>query len=79
MAQTVSITPWYLHPEAVPQGFEAFYDLAITPWMGLTPNIQVISPAQQRVVSVVGPPLPIVNKKDIYMTTIAGFRLQLIF
>jgi porin len=31
------------------QGFEAYYEFAITPWMHLTPDIQVVQPSQQRV------------------------------
>lgn len=31
------------------QGFEAYYDIAITPWMRLTPDVQVIDPSQQNV------------------------------
>jgi porin len=31
------------------QGFEAYYEFAITPWMHLTPDIQVIQPSQQRI------------------------------
>jgi porin len=31
------------------QGFEAFYEIAITPWMHLTPDIQVIQPSQRGV------------------------------
>src|SRR5262249_28590649 len=29
-------------------GFEAFYNLALTPWMLLTPDVQVIGPAQRQ-------------------------------
>lgn len=61
------------------QGFEAYYNLAITPWMRLTPDIQVISPAQQQVVSIGGPPIPIVSKRDINTATVVSLRLQLIF
>jgi len=31
------------------QGFEAFYEIALTPWMHLTPDIQVVQPSQQNV------------------------------
>ena len=61
------------------QGFEAYYNLAITPWMRLTPDIQVISPAQRQVVSIGGPPLSIVNQRDINTAIVAGLRLQVIF
>jgi porin len=29
-------------------GFEAYYNLALTPWLIFTPDIQVIGPAQKR-------------------------------
>lgn len=29
-------------------GFEAFYNVALTPWLHLTPDIQVVGPAQKR-------------------------------
>lgn len=61
------------------QGVEAYYDLAITPWMRLTPDIQVISPAQQQVITFSGPPLPLVSKRNINTATVAGLRLKLIF
>jgi porin len=31
------------------EGFEAYYEIALTPWMHLTPDVQVLSPSQQRV------------------------------
>ena len=51
-------------------GFEAFYNVAITPWLQLTPDIQVIRPAQKRVAA---------NGKGIDTASVLGFRLQMIF
>jgi porin len=51
-------------------GFEAFYNIAITPWLKLTPDIQVIRPAQKRVVS---------SGKSVDTASVLGFRLQMIF
>jgi porin len=45
------------------QGFEAYYEIALTPWMHLTPDIQVIQPSQQRVST----------------ATVAGVRLEIKF
>jgi porin len=45
------------------QGFEAFYNIAMTKWMYLTPDIQVIDPSQSRVDTAV----------------VVGARLQLVF
>ena len=51
-------------------GFEAFYNFAITPWLQLTPDIQVIRPAQKRVIT---------SRKGIDTATVLGLRLQLLF
>jgi porin len=31
------------------QGVEAFYDVALTPWLHLTPDVQWVRPSQERV------------------------------
>ena len=54
-------------------GFEAFYNVAITPWMLLTPDIQVIGPSQKRRFAGLG------NRENVDTATVLGFRLQLIF
>jgi porin len=51
-------------------GFEAYYNVAITPWLKLTPDIQVIRPAQKQVIT---------SGKGIDTASVLGFRLQLIF
>ena len=53
------------------QGFEAYYNIAITPWMKLTPDIQVVRPAQKRMISGGG-------VKRVDTATVLGLRLQLI-
>ena len=64
-------------------GFEAYYNCALTPWMRLTPNIQILRPAQKVVTSVTTgggiPPTININKKNIGTATVLGVRLQLIF
>jgi porin len=63
-------------------GFEAFYNIAITPWLMLTPDIQVVRGAQKDKVSVSSGPLgllPRIDKKSIGMSTILGLRLQMVF
>jgi len=62
-------------------GFEAFYNIALTPWMLLTPDIQVIRGGQKDKISVGTGPLgiPIPTKSSIGMATILGIRLQLVF
>jgi porin len=58
-------------------GFEAFYNVAITPWMQLTPDIQVVRPSQKEVINRVG--LITVDRKNVHTATVLGLRLQLIF
>lgn len=51
------------------QGFEAYYSIAMTPWALLTPDIQIVRPAQKETVS----------GEDVETNIILGLRLQLIF
>ena len=64
-------------------GFEGFYNVAITPWLLLTPDVQVLRGAQKDKVTIVqGPPpglLPQIEKKSIGTTTVLGVRLQAVF
>jgi porin len=60
-------------------GFEAYYNFAVTPWMRLTPNIQIIRPAQKDVVSVTTGGIPRITRDSINTVTVLGARLQLIF
>lgn len=45
------------------QGFEAYYNFAVTPWAQLTPDVQVFKPSQRRLDTAV----------------VVGFRLKLVF
>ena len=58
------------------QGFEAYYNFALTPWMKLTPDIQVVKPAQKQFLDSNGNPIA---RKDVNTATVLGMRLQLIF
>jgi porin len=60
------------------QGFEAFYSVAVTPWMMFTPDIQVVNPAQKHSVSG-GIGNPFISPKSVDTAVVPGFRLQLIF
>jgi porin len=51
-------------------GFETFYNIAITPWMQLTPDIQVIRPAQKEVIA---------SREKVGTATVLGLRLQMVF
>jgi porin len=59
-------------------GFEGYYNIALTPWMKLTPDIQVIRPAQKQSISLTTG-LPLVSRASIDTATVLGLRLQLIF
>jgi porin len=50
-------------------GIEAFYNFAITPWLQLTPDIQVIRPAQKETSS----------RENVHTATVLGLRLQMLF
>jgi porin len=58
-------------------GVEAYYSIAITPWMQLTPDIQVIRPAQKKESSLDESGISI--KKNIDTATVIGARLHMIF
>jgi porin len=63
-------------------GFEAFYNVALTPWALLTPDIQVVRGAQKDTVTITQGPLgvlPRIDKKSISTSTVLGLRLQLLF
>jgi porin len=51
-------------------GFEAYYNVALTPWFLLTPDVQVIGPAQKQ---------QIANRQSVGTATVLGLRLQTIF
>ena len=53
-------------------GFEAFYDVALTPWLLLTPDLQVVGPSQKQ--QFVG----FRSRESIGTATILGVRLQVV-
>lgn len=65
------------------QGFEAYYNFAVTPWLHFTPDFQVLRGAQKQTASVetrdvLGTPVTTIDKNDINTATILGFRLRII-
>ena len=64
-------------------GFEAFYNVAITPWLLLTPDIQVVRGAQREKFTIGQGPLLgvpfIASRKSISTATILGLRMQMVF
>jgi porin len=60
-------------------GIEAYYNIALTPWMKLTPDIQVIRPAQKDRLHIDSEQLLDSTKKDVHTATVVGLRLQVIF
>lgn len=53
-------------------GFEAFYNVALTPWLLLTPDIQVIGPTQKQRA------LGLVQREAVDTAVVLGFRIQVI-
>ncbi len=60
-------------------GVEAYYNIALTPWMKLTPDIQVIRPAQEKTLKIDSEHLLASKKKDVDTATVIGLRLQVYF
>ena len=63
-------------------GFEAFYNIAITPWLQLTPDLQVVRGAQKHKITLGTGPLglpAIASKRSIGTATILGLRLKMVF
>jgi len=65
-------------------GFEAFYNFAITPWLQVTPDIQVVRGAQKEKIAIGTTPGPIgipfiSSRKSIGTATILGLRLNMVF
>ena len=59
-------------------GFEVFYNIAITPWLMVTPDIQVVRGAQKNKFTL--SPLPaIISKKSIGTATTLALRVQMVF
>jgi len=61
-------------------GFEAYYNLALTPWMLITPDIQVIGPSQKQQITLGQGPFggTRINREFIGNAVVLGFRLQLL-
>jgi porin len=58
-------------------GFEAYYNFAITPWLKLTPDIQIVRGAQKHKLTL--SPLPVLSNESIGTSTTLGLRLQTVF
>jgi porin len=58
-------------------GFEAFYNVAITPWLLLTPDIQIVRGAQKH--KLTHSPLPVLSNESIDTSITLGLRLQMVF
>jgi porin len=56
-------------------GFEAYYNIALTPWMQLTPDIQLIKPAQKQKIATTSP----LTLQGINTATVLGVRLNMQF
>ncbi len=56
-------------------GVEVYYNVAITPWLRFTPDVQILQPAQERRLA----SSTTLSKDTINITTVLGARLQMIF
>jgi porin len=57
-------------------GFEAFYNFALTPWLELTPDLQVIGPAQKQTRTLA---FPRIVRERVDPAVVLGFRLRIVF
>ena len=53
-------------------GFEAFYNIALTPWLLLTPDVQVVGPSQKQKT------LSLTEREPVDTAVVLGFRLQVV-
>ncbi len=58
-------------------GGEAYYSFALTPWALLTPDVQIVRPAQKDVIERTGPVT--FTRRSIETAIVMGVRLQLVF
>lgn len=54
-------------------GFEAYYNVALTPWLLLSPDVQVVGPAQKVQI------ISLRDRRSVGTATVLGLRLQTIF
>jgi porin len=59
-------------------GFEAFYNIAVTRWLLLSPDIQVVRGAQKNTFTIDSLPT-IVSRKSVGTATILGVRMKMVF
>ena len=60
-------------------GFEAFYNIVLTPWLYLTPDIQVVGPAQKHEIrGTLAEPTTLATS-HVDTATILGMRVQVVF
>jgi len=60
-------------------GREAYYNFAITPWMKLSPDVQVIRTSVKQSVDAESLLPPVVERRDIDTAVVVGLRLQIVF
>ena len=58
-------------------GVEAYYNVAITPWMKLTPDIQFVRPAQKK--QIVGQDILTAGRKAVDTATVIGLAAAIDF
>ena len=58
-------------------GFEAYYSVALTPWLYVAPDVQVIGPSQKRQIGTGLGALR--NGEPVDTATVVGFRARIVF
>jgi porin len=59
-------------------GFEAYYNAAVTPWLQLTPDIQVVRGAQKNKIDVNAMGPPFIDREAIDTSVVLGLRLRIL-
>ena len=60
-------------------GFEVYYNIAVTPWLLVTPDVQVIGPAQKHPLGHDSNGMPVLEPENIGTATVLGVRWQVVF
>jgi carbohydrate-selective porin OprB len=60
-------------------GVEAYCNVALTPWLLVTPNVQVVGPSQKHSLGHDSQGLPVLEPENIGTATVLGLRWQVVF
>jgi len=60
-------------------GVEVYYNIAVTPWLLVTPDVQVVGPTQKHPLGRDSHGLPVLEPETIGTATVLGLRWQVVF